>query len=161
MTIGEQMEAAVERLSDEHRQALEHWSGVEEEHAAISGFLDWAKSEDLVLTTPGGVPVDPCSLVNRYLVVDEDLLDGARRALLSNADAEEVGSAEDRPVRDPRVLAEIEDFRAGGSSLDDEQILALRVCRTGASGEVDALLDLIERMSGITIKALDGEAKTP
>lgn len=72
----------------------------------------------------------------------------------------QVGTAEDRS-RDPRVLAEIEDFRAGASSLDDEQIFALRVCRTAASNEVDRLLDLIEKLSGITIKALDGEAKTP
>ena len=82
MTIGEQMHAALETLSPEHREALEIWTEKAEDHAVLLDFLEWASSSNcLIMETPGGVTLSRRSLVALYLEVDEELADAAREAL--------------------------------------------------------------------------------
>lgn len=83
MTIGEQMEALIGRLSDEHRLALHRWAEVAEERATILAFLEWLPGEGFGVRSYAGKPLlANRDLVSLYLEVDEALADDARRALL-------------------------------------------------------------------------------
>lgn len=80
-----QRQKTVRALPSGHLAALERWSQVADEHAAIVTFLQWAHAEELLGTTAKSETMSWRSLVSRYFEVDEAELEFARRALRGEA----------------------------------------------------------------------------
>jgi alpha-L-arabinofuranosidase len=88
-TIGQQITEAVANLSPEYRQALDHWREVATVHAGILDFVAWCERAGIEFdfgTADPSLPDDVRGLVDRFLNVDQDAVERARRALLGAED---------------------------------------------------------------------------
>ena len=77
-------------VTHEQHVTLNQWASVQFDHRLISEFIDWLGEQGIELnqhcaSNKIGVLLSPSEIVDRFLEVDRDKLEEARRALLDQA----------------------------------------------------------------------------